>query len=180
MHADVRTFSPPENKRKPTWLQPRRVALSLTCLIPAHALLSLTSRPRRRCATALRIIGRPPPPPPRPLTGHPCCGAARSSRRPTTATRLRPTRGSAGRARCTSSSGDPGPRRISLRRCGGVRGRVPVPARRREFVRAKVPQSTHTRASLWFPALLSTLARSSSSWSHGRKQQQEIWPGYGV
>jgi hypothetical protein len=149
------------------------LSLSLTCLILTHALLSLTSRPRRRCTTALWIIGHPPPPP-RLLTGRPCCGAAHSSRRPATAmvTRLRPTRGSAGRARCTSSRRrSRASRDLSLRRRGGVRGRVPVPARRREFVRAKVPQSTHACASLWFPVLLSTLVRSSSSWSHGRKRQ---------
>jgi hypothetical protein len=148
-------------------------SLSLTCLILTHALLSLTSRPRRRRTTALWIIGHPPPPT-RLLTGRPCYGAAHSSRRPatTTVTRLRPTRGSAGRARCTSSRRrSRASRDLSLRRRGGVRGRVPVPARRREFVRAKVPQSTHARASLWFPVLLSTLVRSSSSWSHGRKRQ---------
>jgi hypothetical protein len=147
-------------------------ALSLTCLILTHALLSLTSRPRRRRTTTLWIIGHPPPP--RLLTGRPCYGAAHSSRRPATATvtRLRPTRGSTGRARCTSSRRrSRASRDLSLRRRGGVRGRVPVPARRREFVRAKVPQSTLTRASLWFPVLLSTLVRSSSSWSHGRKRQ---------
>ena len=148
------------------------LSLSLTCLILTHALLSLTSRPRRRRTTTLWIIGHPPPP--RLLTGRPCYGAAHSSRRPATATvtRLRPTRGSTGRARCTSSRRrSRASRDLSLRRQGGVRGRVPVPARRREFVRAKVPQSTLTRASLWFPVLLSTLVRSSSSWSHGRKRQ---------
>jgi hypothetical protein len=113
-----------------------RAALSLTSLIPTQALLSLTSRPRRRRATALWIIGRPPPLPPRPLTGRPCCGATRSSRRPATATmtRLRPTRGSAGRARCTSS------RRRSralrdlappLRRCTGESTSTSASSRRR-------------------------------------------------
>jgi hypothetical protein len=110
-----------------------RAALSLTCLILARALLSLTSRPRRCSTTALRIIGRsPPPPPPRSLTSRPCCGAARSSRRPATTTRLRPTRGSAGRARCTSSrprsraSRDLAP---PPRRCTGESTSTSVPSR---------------------------------------------------
>jgi hypothetical protein len=94
--------------------------------------------PSTAASAAHRSIGRPsqppPPPLPRPLTARPCCGAARSSRRPATATRLRPTRASAGRARCTSSrrrsraSRDPAP---PPPRCTGESTSTSAPSRRR-------------------------------------------------